>query len=85
MHIARHRAGRNLAKKVLLMQILLSSPRFGNSFCYGIFWESGIPYGLGLIKNRYVGNIYFTKSKDREIEVKIKLNAMREVIEGKRI
>ena len=52
----------------------------------GYSQESGIPYGLGLIKNRYVGRTFISPSKQiREIEVKIKLNAMKPVIEGKRI
>ena len=87
VHIARHRAGRNLAKESPAdADLVIGVPDSGIVSAMGYSEESGIPYGLGLIKNRYVGRTFISPNqKDREIEVKIKLNAMREVIEGKRI
>ena len=48
--------------------------------------ESGIPYGEGLIRNRYVGRTFIAPDQRmREVGVQMKFNAMRSIIEGKRI
>ena len=48
--------------------------------------ESGIPYANGLIKNRYIGRTFIQSSQpQRERAVRLKLNAIRAVIEGKRV
>lgn len=48
--------------------------------------QSGIPYDIGLIKNKYIGRTFISPTQElRENEVKIKLNAIRSVVEGKRV
>ena len=48
--------------------------------------EASIPFGIGLIKNRYVGRTFIKATpSSREIGVKIKLNAVKEVVRGKRL
>jgi len=48
--------------------------------------ESGLPYGEGLIKNRYVGRTFIMPTQeDRETSVKLKMNPIRSELEGKRI
>jgi len=48
--------------------------------------ESGIPYGLGLVKNSYVGRTFIQPSQTiRQLGIRLKLNPLRDVIEGKRL
>ena len=48
--------------------------------------QSGIPFGLGFIKNKYIGRTFISPTQDmRENEVNIKLNPIRSVVEGKRV
>ena len=48
--------------------------------------ESGIPFALGLVRNHYVGRTFIEpKQAIRHFGVKVKLNPVREVVEGKRI
>ena len=48
--------------------------------------QSGIPYGMGFIKNKYIGRTFISPTQDmRENEVNIKLNPIRSVVEGKRV
>ncbi|HBV74485.1 MAG TPA: amidophosphoribosyltransferase, partial [Ruminococcaceae bacterium] len=52
----------------------------------GYAQESGIPYGIGFIKNRYIGRSFIQPTQgQREDAVKIKLNVLRENIKGKRV
>ena len=56
------------------------------SAALGYSMESGIPYGVGLIKNRYVGRTFIKPEQgQREDSVRIKLNALKEAINGKRV
>ena len=84
---SRFKAGKYLARESPAdADLVIGVPDSGIVSAMGYSQESGIPYGLGLIKNRYVGRTFISPSKQiREIEVKIKLNAMKPVIEGKRI
>ena len=48
--------------------------------------ESGIPYGMGLVKNSYVGRTFIQPSQTiRQLGIRLKLNPLRDVIEGKRL
>ena len=48
--------------------------------------QSGIPYGMGFIKNKYIGRTFISPTQTmRENEVNIKLNPIRSVVEGKRV
>lgn len=61
-------------------------PDSGRAAAAGFSEESGIPLAEGLMKNRYVGRIFITpKAEDREILVRLKLNPIRSVTEGKEI
>lgn len=61
-------------------------PESGNCAALGFSMESGIPYEMGFYKNSYVGRTFIKpKQTMRENAVMVKLNAMREVIKGKRV
>ena len=66
--------------------IVIGVPDSGNAAAMGFALESGIPYRVGFIKNSYVGRTFIKpKQSARESSVHIKLNALREVIQGKRV
>ncbi|SES83088.1 amidophosphoribosyltransferase [[Clostridium] polysaccharolyticum] len=66
--------------------IVLGVPDSGNAAAMGFALESGIPYGMGFIKNSYVGRTFIKpKQSVRESAVKIKLNVLKEVVKGKRV
>ena len=49
-------------------------------------WQSGIPYGTAFVKNGYVGRTFIKpKQSNRESSVKIKLNVLKEAVDGKRV
>ncbi len=84
---ARKRAGRKLAQEHPVEgDIVIGVPDSGMSAALGYAEESGIPYGDGLIKNRYIGRTFIspTQSK-REDGVRVKLNALKANVEGKRV
>jgi amidophosphoribosyltransferase len=84
---ARVEAGRRLAKEHPVdADIVFGVPDSGLSAALGYSMESGIPYGVGLIKNRYVGRTFIKPEQgQRESSVRIKLNALKEAIKGKRV
>lgn len=84
---ARHRAGRMLAKEQPVeADAVICVPDSGTPAAIGYALESGIPYTVGLIKNRYIGRTFIQPTqKIREEGVSLKLNPLREEIEGKRI
>ncbi|MCR5691724.1 MAG: amidophosphoribosyltransferase [Eubacterium sp.] len=66
--------------------IVIGVPDSGNAAAMGFALESGIPYGVGFIKNTYVGRTFIKpKQTARESSVNIKLNALSEVVKGKRV
>jgi amidophosphoribosyltransferase len=66
--------------------IVVAVPDSGTTAAIGFSQESKIPYGEGLMKNRYLGRTFIMpKQKDRENGVKIKLNPIKSEIEGKRV
>ena len=84
---ARMRAGAFLAKEhPVEADIVIGVPDSGLDAALGYAYESGIPYGVGFIKNRYIGRSFIQPSQDqREDAVRIKLNAIKENINGKRV
>ena len=84
---ARVEAGRRLAKEYPVdADVVFGVPDSGLSAALGYSMESGIPYGVGLIKNRYVGRTFIKPGQgQRESSVIIKLNALKEAINGKRV
>ena len=66
--------------------IVIGVPDSGNAAAMGFALESNIPYGVGFIKNSYVGRTFIKpKQSARESSVNIKLNALKEVVSGKRV
>lgn len=87
VHEARMRAGRFLAKQhPVEADIVVGVPDSGLDAAVGYAEESGIPYSIGLIKNKYIGRTFIVPGqKSRENLVRIKLNAIGEVLRGKRV
>lgn len=66
--------------------IVIGVPDSGNAAAMGFALEAGIPYGVGFVKNSYVGRTFIKpKQSSRESSVNIKLNALKEVVSGKRV
>lgn len=66
--------------------LVVGVPESGNCAALGYSLQSGIPYGQAFVKNSYVGRTFIKpKQKSRESSVQVKLNALREVVEGKRV
>ncbi len=84
---ARTEAGRRLAiEHPADADLVIGAPDGGLNAALGYARESGIPYGQGLLKNRYVGRTFIQPEQgQRETGVRIKFNAMRAEVEGKRI
>ena len=87
IYLLRREAGRNLAKECPADgDIVISAPDSGTVAAIGYAEESGIPYDEGLIKNRYVGRTFIQPTQElREQGVRIKLNVLKENVEGKRV
>lgn len=84
---SRINAGRILAKThPVEADIVVGVPESGNPAALGYSMESGIPYGNAFIKNNYVGRTFIKpKQEQRESSVMVKLNVLKEAIEGKRV
>ncbi len=84
---ARKNAGRLLAKAhPVEADIVVGVPDSGLDAGLGYSEESGIPYEHGLIKNRYIGRTFIQPSQElRERSVRLKLNPLREIVDGKRV
>lgn len=66
--------------------LVIGVPDSGTVAAIGYAMESNIPYGMGFIKNSYVGRTFIKpKQSARESAVKIKLNVLKEVVNGKRV
>lgn len=86
-----HHARKNLGKQLAIehpveADVVTGVPDSSISAAIGYAEQAGIPYELGLIKNRYVGRTFIQPSQElREKGVKMKLSAVRGVVEGKRV
>ena len=87
VHLARKRAGAFLAKACPAdADVVIGAPDSGIDAAIGYAEASGIPYGLGLIKNKYIGRTFIDPGQNlREDKVKIKLNPVAETVKGKRV
>lgn len=87
VYLARKEAGKILAREYPVdADIVISVPDSGTSAAIGYAEESGIPYSIGLIKNRYIGRTFIKPNQsNREQGVRIKLNVLKENIQGKRV
>lgn len=84
---SRIQAGRFLAQdSPVEADIVVGVPESGNAAALGYSLESGIPYGTAFVKNGYVGRTFIKpKQSSRESSVNVKLNVLREAVEGKRV
>ncbi|WP_062197174.1 amidophosphoribosyltransferase [Massilibacterium senegalense] len=87
VHFARKNLGKKLAQEAPVeADVVTGVPDSSISAAIGFAEEAGIPYELGLIKNRYVGRTFIQPSQElREKGVKMKLSAVRGIVEGKRV
>ena len=87
VHSARMRAGAFLAREnPVAADIVVGVPDSGLDAALGYSRESGIPYGIGFIKNKYIGRTFISPGQEsREDKVKIKLNPIAETVRGKRV
>ncbi len=87
VHRVRVRLGRRLAREHPVEADLVTSvPDSGNSASLGFALESGIPQDRAFIKNHYVGRTFILPDQDqRDLMVRLKINAIRDVVAGKRI
>ena len=79
--------GRRLAKDFPAdADLVIPVPESGTPAAIGYAEASGIPYGIGLVKNSYVGRTFIQPSQTiRQLGIRLKLNPLRDVIEGKRL
>ncbi|CAB4994771.1 unannotated protein [freshwater metagenome] len=87
VHATRVRIGKRLAIEAPIeADLVIPVPESGTPAAIGYAQQSGIPYGLGLVKNSYVGRTFIQPSQTiRQLGIRLKLNPLREIIEGKRI
>jgi len=84
---ARYEMGRQLARECGIdADLVISVPDSGTAAALGYAKESGLPFEEGLMKNRYVGRTFIQPTQERrELGVRLKLNAVSEVVRGKRV
>ena len=87
VHDARLRAGELLAEAhPVEADVVVGVPDSGLDAALGYSRASGIPYGIGLIKNKYIGRTFISPGQDRRVDqVKIKLSPVQSEIQGKRV
>ena len=87
VHEARKRAGALLSKACPVeADVVVGVPDSGLDAALGYAEETGIPYGIGLIKNKYIGRTFIAPGQsERENLVRIKLNPVSSTVKGKRV
>jgi amidophosphoribosyltransferase len=87
VHSVRVEIGRRLARAFPAeADLVIPVPESGTPSAIGYAEASGIPYGTGLVKNSYVGRTFIQPSQTiRELGIRLKLNPLRDVIDGKRL
>ena len=87
VHATRVEVGRRLAVEAPAeADLVIPVPESGTPAAVGYSQGSGIPYGLGLVKNSYVGRTFIQPSQTiRQLGIRLKLNPLREVIAGQRL
>ena len=87
VHAARKRAGAFLAlEHPVQADVVIGVPDSGIDAALGFSQQSGIPYGVGFIKNKYIGRTFISPNQSaREKGVRIKLNPVVETVKGKRV
>ena len=87
VHEARKRAGSFLAlEHPVQADVVIGVPDSGLDAALGYAQQSGIPYGIGFLKNKYIGRTFILpEQKKRQEAVRIKLNAIKSTVAGKRV
>ncbi|WP_129667020.1 amidophosphoribosyltransferase [Phytoactinopolyspora endophytica] len=87
VHETRVEIGRRLAKEhPVEADLVIPVPESGTPAAVGYAEASGIPYGMGLVKNSYVGRTFIQPSQTlRQLGIRLKLNPLREIVGGKRL
>lgn len=87
VHLARRRAGAFLAlEHPVQADVVIGAPDSGLDAALGYAQQSGIPYGIGFLKNKYIGRTFIQPNqKLRENTVRIKLNPIADTVKGKRV
>ena len=87
VYTTRVEVGRTLAFEAPAdADLVIPVPESGTPGAIGFAEQSGIPYGMGLVKNSYVGRTFIQPSQTiRQLGIRLKLNPLREVIKGKRL
>lgn len=87
VYTTRVQTGRTLAFEAPVdADLVIAVPESGTPAAIGFAEQSGIPYGMGLVKNSYVGRTFIQPSQTiRQLGIRLKLNPLREVIKGKRL
>ncbi len=87
VYTTRVQTGRTLAFEAPAdADLVIPVPESGTPAAIGFAEQSGIPYGMGLVKNAYVGRTFIQPSQTiRQLGIRLKLNPLREVIKGKRL
>ncbi len=87
IHATRVAIGVRLAQEAPVeADLVIPVPESGTPAAIGFAKGSGIPFGIGLVKNSYVGRTFIQPSQTiRQLGIRLKLNPLREIIEGKRI
>lgn len=84
---SRIQAGRYLAMdSPVEADLVVGVPESGNAAALGYSLQSGIPYGTAFVKNSYIGRTFIKpKQSNRESSVQVKLNVLKEAVDGKRV
>ncbi|HEU0041231.1 MAG TPA: amidophosphoribosyltransferase [Jiangellaceae bacterium] len=87
VHLTRVEVGRRLAREhPVEADLVMPVPESGTPAAVGYAEESGIPYGMGLVKNAYVGRTFIQPSQTlRQLGIRLKLNPLRDIVAGKRL
>jgi amidophosphoribosyltransferase len=87
VYATRYRMGQRLAQEApAVAELVMPVPDSGVPAAQGYALASGVPYGEGFVKNRYVGRTFIQPTQSmRQQGIRMKLNPLREVIEGKRV
>lgn len=87
VHTARVNAGKALAKQYKIdADVVIGVPDSGLDAALGYSGQSGVPYGIGFLKNKYIGRTFIAPGQaKRETDVRIKLNPISATVAGKRV
>lgn len=87
VHLVRKELGRRLARDFPVdADLVIGVPDSSVSAAIGYAEEAGLPNEIGLVKNRYIGRTFIQPTQEgREMAVRVKLNALRQVVDGQRV